>query len=68
MDDPLVELVQEIAEEMGDDDEPTPEQIHAAMAAAETGPATIYKPAVAKKKFSKPRNKRPYNRRKKPDA
>lgn len=67
--DPLVELAREINEDLQDreDDDPTPEQIHAAMAAAEQGPTTIYQP-VAKKKFTKPRSKKPYNRRKKPDA
>lgn len=62
--DHFAESVKEIEDEI---DEPTPEQIHAAMEAAEQGHTTIYQP-VAKKKFTKPRSKKPYNRRKKPDA
>jgi hypothetical protein len=47
-------------------DEPTPDQIHAALARAEQGPTTIYKPETPKK--SQPRKRRTFTKRKKSDA
>jgi hypothetical protein len=51
-----------------DEDGPTPEQIHAAMDAAEKAKSQIFQPMIEKpKRTSKPRRK-PFNRRKKNDA
>lgn len=59
---PLEEIVRNLEEEF--DNEPTPEQIHAALAsAAETPKATIFRPEI--KKSGK---RRPFTKRKKPNA
>lgn len=48
-----------------DPNDPTPEQIHAAMARAEKGPTTIFNPTVKNKR---PQKKRVFNKRKKNDS
>lgn len=47
-------------------DDPTPDQIHAALARAEQGPTTIFKPEPAAQK--KPRKRRTFVKRKKNDT
>jgi len=50
-----------------DEHEPTPDQIHAALAVAEKGHTTIFKPAE-KNENRKPRKRRTFNKRKQNDA
>lgn len=72
--DPLVELSQEINSDLTgqeyEEDEPTPEQIHAAIDAAEKAQSQIFQPAAdtRPKRTNKPRRSKPFNRRKKNDA
>lgn len=62
----LAEVVAEIADESDrDPNDPTPEQIHAAMAQAEKGPITIFNPTLKPKR---PAKKRVFNKRKKNDS
>lgn len=62
----LEELVQEIEKDLDSDpSDPTPEQIHAAMAQAERGPTTIFNPTL---KSKRPAKKRPFSKRKKNDS
>jgi hypothetical protein len=50
-----------------EDQDPTPDQIHAALAVAEKGHTTIFKP-IEKADNRKPRNRRTFSKRKKNDA
>jgi len=56
-----------VVEALMEEDEPTPDQIHAALAVAEKGHTTIFKPAE-KKENRKPRKRRTFNKRKQNDA
>jgi hypothetical protein len=51
-----------------DEEEPTPEQIHAAMEAAEKAQSHIFQPTVEKPKRAPRPKRKPFNRRKKNDA
>lgn len=64
-DNPIVTSVEMYPDE-GDAEDPTPDQIHAALARAETGPTTIFKPEPAAQK--KPRKRRTFVKRKKNDS
>jgi hypothetical protein len=68
MPNPLAELAEEINQDLNSDmDEPTPEQIHAAMERAErVNVDTFRPPAPQVKKSRQPR--RPYSKRKKHDS
>ena len=63
---PEIALVEDAEVYPDEGDEPTQEQIHAALARAEQGPTTIYKPETPKK--SQPRKRRTFTKRKKSDA
>jgi hypothetical protein len=69
---PLVELVKEIDAELAgqeyEEDEPTTEQIHAAMEAAEKAQNQIFQPTLEKPKRSPRPKRKPFNKRKKNDA
>lgn len=61
---PLQEIVEELNSDL-DDDEPTADQIHAALASAAEAPkVTIFRPEPAKK----PNKKRTFTKRKKPNV
>lgn len=62
----LAETLAEVNDEIDiDPTDPTPEQIHAAMAQAEKGPTTIFNPSIKSKRTPK---KRTFYKRKKNDA
>ena len=62
----LEEIIKEIESDLDKDpSDPTPEQIHAAMAQAERGPVTIFNPTLKPKR---PAKKRTFNKRKKNDS
>lgn len=65
--DPLADLAKEINDDMNRDDEPTPEQIHAAMERAEKAHVDTFRAVPAQVKKSRS-NRRPYSKRKKNDA
>ena len=61
----LEEVLNEIDTELEDPDEPTPDQIHAALARAERGKTTIFNPST---KAKRPAKKRSFTKRKKNDG
>jgi hypothetical protein len=56
-----------VIEALMEEDEPTQEQIHAALAVAERGHTTIFKPSE-KNEDRKPRKRRTFNKRKKNES
>jgi hypothetical protein len=61
----LEDILQEIDSDLADPDDPTPDQIHAALARAEQGKTTIFNPSL---KAKRPAKKRTFTKRKKNDT